>query len=300
MSNKDDAPVIDESLVHRLVGTQFPQWADLLVKPVAFGGWDNRTFHLGEHMSVRMPSAAKYAEKVEKEQHWLPVLAPLLPIQIPVPLAMGKPGEGYPWHWSVYKWLEGNTATLERINNLPQFATQLGEFLAALQSIDATGGPLAGAHNFYRGGPLTTYDAEARQSIKILRAKIDIDAITDVWDTAIASTWQGMPVWVHGDVAVGNLLVVNGQLNAVIDFGGMGVGDPACDLVLAWTFFKGASREAFRAALPLDNATWARGRGWALWKALIICAGLPGTNHSEAENSWRIIDEVLNDHKSEK
>jgi len=292
--------IIDVSLVKRLISAQFPQWADLSIKPVEFSGWDNRTFHLGDHMSVRLPSAAEYAEKVLIEQRWLPKLAPFLPQQIPFPLAMGKPGEGYPWQWSIYQWLDGQTAALERINNLPQFAISLGEFLFALQHIDATGGPLAGAHNFYRGGPLATYDAETRQSIILLTDQLDVDAVTEVWNTALTSTWQNPPVWVHGDIAIGNLLVVNGQLNAVIDFGCMGVGDPACDLVLAWTLFKGDSRDAFCAVLPLDKNTWARARGWALWKALIVCARLPGTNSLEIEESWRIINEVLADHKSRK
>jgi aminoglycoside phosphotransferase (APT) family kinase protein len=288
---------IDIALVHRLITEQFPQWAELPIKPVELSGWDNRTFHLGEHMSVRLPSAADYAKKVEQEQRWLPKLAPLLPLQIPVPLAMGEPSAGYPWQWSIYKWLDGKTASIDRINNLCQFATTLGDFLCALQKIDTNGGPLAGAHNFYRGGLLTTYDAEARQAIKTLGDDIDVDAVTTVWNEALASTWPSAPVWVHGDVAIGNLLVVNGHLNAIIDFGCMGVGDPACDLVLAWTFFKGDSRDAFRAAIPLDNDTWARGRGWALWKALITCAA-PGTDPIKATESWRVIDEVLADHNS--
>ena len=288
---------IDTSLVQRLIAGQFPQWAELPIKKVEPGGWDNRTFNLGDHMSVRIPSAEKYAEKVEKEQYWLLKLAPLLPLQIPSPLAIGEPAEGYPWQWSIYKWLDGEIASQECIHSLLQFATNLGEFLVALQKIDAAGGPLAGAHNFYRGGNLATYDAEARRAVEILGNKIDVKAVTEVWNAALASTWQSAPVWVHGDVAFDNLLVVNGELSAVIDFGGMGVGDPACDLVIAWTLFKGESRDAFRAAIPLDNDTWARARGWALWKALIICAPLPGINPLRVEESWRMINEVLADHK---
>ena len=291
---------IDVSLVRRLIATQFPQWADLPVKLVELSGWDNRTFHLGEQMTARFPSAAEYSPQVEKEHRWLPKLAPLLPLPIPVPLAMGKPAEGYPWHWSIYRWLDGKTASIERINDLYQFATALAEFLVALQQIDATGGPMAGPHNFYRGGPLTTYDAETRQAIAILGDEIDANTVTAVWNAALASTWYGSPVWVHGDVAVENLLIEKGQLSAVIDFGSMGVGDPACDLAIAWTFFKGESRDAFRAAMKLDSATWARGRGWTLWKALIVCAALPGTNSSEIEKSRLIIDEVLADHERER
>jgi len=291
---------IDVSLVRRLIAAQFPQWKDLPVQSVAEGGWDNRTFHLGKHMLVRMPSAEEYAMKVEKEQKWLPRLAPFLPLPIPTPLAMGEAGEGYPWRWSIYRWIEGDTASIERIADLFQFAIALAEFLNAMQRIDATGGPMAGPHNFYRGGALSTYDDETRQAILILGDKINTELVTTIWDTALASTWTASPVWVHGDISTGNLLVKEGKLSAVIDFGGLGIGDPACDLVIAWTFFKGESREAFHAALPLDNATWARGRGWALWKALIVWARLPGTNSLEIENAKRILEEVLSDYKHKK
>jgi aminoglycoside phosphotransferase (APT) family kinase protein len=288
---------IDVSLVRRLVATQFPQWADLSIKPVEPGGWDNRTFHLGDSMTVRLPSAASYSLQVEKEHRWLPRLAPLLPLPIPVPLAMGEPADGYPWHWSVYRWLDGETATVERIADLSQFATALAEFLAALQRIDATGGPPSGPHNFHRGGALTVYDGETRQAVAALDSRIDTVAATAVWDAALAATWHGSPVWFHGDVSWGNLLVEGGRLSAVIDFGTSGVGDPSCDLAIAWTLFAGESREAFRAALQLDDVTWARGRGWTLWKALIVFAGLAGTNDPrEVEKSRRVIDEVLADH----
>jgi aminoglycoside phosphotransferase (APT) family kinase protein len=286
---------IDVPLVRRLITTQFPEWADLPIKSVEFSGWDNRTFHLGAHMTVRLPSAEEYSSQVEKENFWLPKLAPLLPLPIPVPLAMGKPAEGYFWNWSIYRWLDGKTASIERIDDLNLFATALAEFLAALQQCDSTGGPMAGQHNFYRGGALTTYDEETRQAIVTLRNEIDADAVTAVWNEALASTWHSSPVWIHGDVAIGNLLVEKGKLSAVIDFGQLGIGDPACDLAIAWTFFKGKSRDAFCTTLSLDSATWARGRGWALWKALIVCAALPGTNQLEVEKSRWVIDEILAD-----
>jgi aminoglycoside phosphotransferase (APT) family kinase protein len=299
MQNTDRVS-IDVSLIQRLIADQFPEWAGLPVKPVEFSGWDNRTFHLGEHMTVRLPSDEEYSQQVEKEQLWLPKLAPQLPLPIPTPLAMGKPGEGYPCHWSIYNWIDGNTASIERISNLQQFATALAEFLVALQKCNAIGGPVAGQHNFYRGGELATYDAEARQAITILENKIDSDTVTELWNTALASIWSRSPVWVHGDIAIGNLLVDQGQLSAVIDFGQLCIGDPACDLAITWTFFKGESRDAFRAAISLDRATWERARGWTLWKALIVYAGLPGTNPLEAERSRQIINEVLEDHKRNK
>ncbi|PAQ04654.1 aminoglycoside phosphotransferase family protein [Mesorhizobium temperatum] len=288
---------IDTALVSRLVATQFPRWKDLAVRPVASGGWDNRTFHLGDHMLVRLPSAAAYALQVEKEHRWLPRLAPLLPLPVPVPLAMGAPANDYPWHWSVYRWIEGETATLERIASLPQFAAGLAQFLVALQQIDPAGGPAPGQQNFFRGGPLSVYDGETRQAIAALDGKIDTGAASAVWEAALAATFHGAPVWFHGDVSWGNLLVRQGALSAVIDFGTSGVGDPSCDLAIAWTLFEGKSREVFRAGLQADEATWARGRGWTLWKALITVAGHIDINPVEVEKSRRVIDEVIADHQ---
>src|SRR5471032_651535 len=175
-------PIIDTALVRRMVIAQFPQWSQLPVRPVAFGGWDNRTFHLGEHLIVRLPSAADYAAQVEKEHLWLPRLAPLLPLSIQTPVAMGQPSEGYPWKWSVYRWIKGDTASPERIGDLRDFAIHLAQFLIALQRIDPRDGPVAGPHNFHRGGALTTYDTEARQAIDALEGKIDGKAASEVWE----------------------------------------------------------------------------------------------------------------------
>ncbi|MGH6806981.1 MAG: aminoglycoside phosphotransferase family protein [Ensifer adhaerens] len=298
MSDQPTAtPTIDASLARRLIAAQFPQWATLDIRPVLPGGWDNRTFHLGRDMTVRLPSAASYALQVEKEQLWLPKLAPHLPLPIPVPLARGKPGEGYPWPWSVYRWRPGETATDDRIGDLTMFAQDLAGFLIALRQLDARGGPLPGPHNFYRGGPPAHYDGETRRALVALEGRIDTEAAQDVWAAALAASWQGAPVWFHGDISWGNLLVEGGRLSAVIDFGTSGIGDPACDLAIAWTLFHGQSREAFRAGVALDAGTWARGRGWTLWKALIVYAGLPGTNLAEAEKSLGVIEEVLADHR---
>jgi aminoglycoside phosphotransferase (APT) family kinase protein len=289
-------------LAARLVAAQFPRWAQLPVTPVDLDGWDNTTFRLGEGLSVRLPSGDEYSAQVDKEHRWLPVLAPQLPLPIPEPLAKGVPGCGFPRPWSVYRWLAGEHATVERVADLDRFATDLGDFLGTLYEIDSARGPGAGKHNFWRGGPLTIYDAETREAISALRGEIDADAATKVWEAALAATWHGPSVWIHGDVAASNLLVVDGRLSAVIDFGCSAVGDPACDLTIAWTFFSGASRSAFREGLPLDDGTWARGRGWALWKALITLVAL---NASGAERDlaavrfgWRlsarqVIEEVL-------
>src|SRR4051812_43585565 len=288
-------PTIDTELVRRLIRAQFPQWAGLPVTQFLPGGWDNRTFRLGEQMLVRLPSAAGYAASVAKEQRWLPRLAPHLPLPIPVPLVQGVPGEGFPFPWSVYRWLEGQDAGTGRVDDLPAFAGELARFLDALQHVDATGGPPPGPHNWYRGAPLAHYDAETRQALDLLGDAVDRSAATELWERALSTAWGSPPRWFHGDVAVGNLLVRDGRLAGVLDFGTSGVGDPACDLVIAWTLFEGESRSAFRAGLDLDPDTWDRGRGWALWKALIVLAGMVDTNAAEADHPARVVAAVLAD-----
>ncbi len=286
---------INTSLVSTLVSEQFPQWADLPIRPVELSGWDNITFHLGEAMTVRLPSAEGYAPQVGKEHRWLPRLAPLLPLPIPTPIAKGVSTHDYPWPWSIYQWIDGENATVERITDLPKFAMALAQFLDSLQRIDSTDGPSPEPHNFFRGAPLAVYDTDTRNAIAALEGTVDTDSAMTAWETACQTGWQGPPVWLHGDMAAGNLLVKNGQLRAVIDFGCSGVGDPACDVTIAWTLFSGESREAFRSALPVDRATWERGRGWTLWKALITLAECQHTNPSKAGEARRVINEVLAD-----
>jgi aminoglycoside phosphotransferase (APT) family kinase protein len=286
---------IDTTLVKQLIRTQFPQWAELPIAPVADGGWDNRTFRLGDSMSVRLPSAERYVAQVKKEHRWLPVLRPHLPLPIPVPLGLGAPGAGYPWPWSVYGWLDGIAARPDLIPGLGRFAVNLAGFLAALRAIDASRGPVAGTHNFYRGAPLVVYDADARQSIDMLANEIDVATVTEIWNTALATSWKGPPVWIHGDIAAGNLLVNEGRLCGVIDFGRAGVGDPSCGLVMAWTFFDPDSRTKFRSSVALDPDTWNRARGWAIWKALITLAWLRD-NPIKAKEARQTIRNILDDH----
>jgi len=285
--------IIDADLFRRLVAVQFPQWADLPVTGVAVSGWDNRTFRLGDTMLIRAPSAEAYVAQVEKEQVWLPKLAPHLPLTIPQPIARGEPGEGYPWCWSVYGWIEGEAVTTASIVDPRQLAGDLAGFLRTLQTVDTADGPPAGRQSFYRGGPLSTYDRQTRQAIAALDAAFDVRAITAIWDEALASVWIGPPVWVHGDVAPGNLLLRDDRLCAVIDWGIVAIGDPACDLAIAWSYFEGSARNVFRAHLPIDDLTWSRGRGWALWKALILVTGLAKGAPREVADAGRVIGEVL-------
>lgn len=292
---------ITASLVTDLIAEQFPRWSNLSIKPVEVDGHDNRTFHLGEEMLVRLPSAECYAAKVLIEQKWLPLLAPHVSCAIPQPIAMGNPSQQYPWHWSVYRWLEGESANTLSIDNahLSILAQQLAQFLNELHKIDTTGGPVPGPHNFYRGGNLSVYDGETRAAITQLQGVIDTNTARAVWEKALSSPWSKNPVWVHGDLSAGNFLVKDNQLVAVIDFGGMGIGDPACDLVIAWTFLKQESRDIFKSLVSLDPDTWARARGWALWKALITLASLQDKTCPEAIKQQHVIDDILREHQEQ-
>jgi len=209
---------------------------------------------------------------------------------------MGTPGNDYPWNWSVYRWIPGEASNHANINSLPDFTRQLAAFLASLQQIEAAGGPQPGPTNFYRGGGLSVYDDQARFAIAALGGRINTGAADRVWSAALGTHWERPPVWVHGDIAVGNLLLNRGSLAAVIDFGQLAVGDPACDLAIAWTLLRGDNREVFRKTLALDSSTWQRGQAWALWKAMIVAAGMTTTNADEDLLCWQVIDEVLAEH----
>ena len=293
----DDRIVVTTQQVRALIESQFPQWAVLDVRPVELSGWDNRSFRLGDDMLIRMPSAERYVAQVEKEHRWLPALAPLLPVPIPAPLALGQPGEDYPFCWSIYRWLKGEPLALQLDSiDLSAIASDVAAFLKALHSINASDGPPAGTHNFHRGGSLAVYDGEARASAARLSDEVDQGLAMEIWQLALSSRWRGQGVWVHGDIAEGNLLVQDGRLSAVIDFGSSGVGDPSSDLILAWNVLDAESRAVFRRALNLDGATWRRGRGWALWKALIVLDAERGRNEKMAEWSRRTIREIFEDH----
>jgi aminoglycoside phosphotransferase (APT) family kinase protein len=281
----------DVSLVRRLLAAQFPHWADLPIAPVESAGTDNAIYRLGEDKAVRLPRIHWATGQVDKEQQWLPKLAPLLPVAIPVPLGRGEAAEGYPWSWSVYGWLNGENPTVGRIVDPHLLATDLAELIAALQRIDLPDAPTAG-----RGVPLARRDADTRAAIEALRGMVDTDAVTAVWDAALrAPEWPGAPVWMHSDLAPGNLLIVDGRLSAVIDFAGVGVGDPAGDLPVAWNLLPAEARDVLRTALEVDDATWERGRGWALSIALIQLPYYHRTNPVLAASARHTIAEILAD-----
>ena len=293
-----DSDEITVSVVRRLLAAQFPKWSDLDVVPVDVAGWDNVTFRLGGDMSVRLPSSEGYAPQVAVEVRWLPWLAPRLPLPIPETIAVGRPDETFPLPWSVRRWLPGSPAAVERVGDLERLAVDLAGFLKSMQRIDPSGGPSPGPRNGFRGGALSTYDKETTLAIAALAGAIDADRAMATWRAALATSWDRPAVWVHGDITGSNLLIVDGRLRAVIDFGCLAVGDPACDLTIAWTLFTGSNRRTFRHHLQLDDATWARARGWALWKALITVHD-DGNGGAARRFGWRdepsdLIDDLLN------
>jgi aminoglycoside phosphotransferase (APT) family kinase protein len=296
---------ITVEVVSCLIAQQFPHLAELEIRPVALDGWDNTTFRLGEQMSVRLPSHKMYVPQIDKEHRWLPVLAGQVPLPVPRPIAKGTPGCGFPAAWSIYGWLPGEPAAIVGVKDHESLAADLGGFLAALHAVDTHGGPPPGAHSFNRGGRVVEWDEQTRATIDQLADEIDVDGAVEVWEAALAEEWTGPGVWVHGDVTGSNLLLDGDRLCGVIDFGCSAVGDPACDLTPAWTMFEGTSRERFKALLPFDHGTWARARGWALWKALIDIPGRPADDpgRTGARFGWRwnaygVIDQVIADHRA--
>jgi aminoglycoside phosphotransferase (APT) family kinase protein len=284
----------DVALVRRLLAGQFPEWATLPIESVPSSGTDNALYRLGDDMVVRLPRIHWAVGAVDKDFRWLPTLAPLLPVAIPEPVARGTPAECYPWEWGVYSWLEGENPTVDGIADPDSLAKDVAQFVDALRRIDLAGGPPAS-----RGVPLAMRDDPTRAALDALQGVIDTDAATSAWEAALQTpAWSGPPVWVHGDLLPGNLLLQGGRLTGVIDFSGLGLGDPACDLMVAWTLFSGESREALRATLSVDDATWARGRGSALSWALIFIPYYLNTNPVGVGDARHTIDEVLADHGS--
>ncbi|MFD5632706.1 aminoglycoside phosphotransferase family protein [Streptomyces sp. NPDC127077] len=284
-----DETLIGDALVRRLLDGQFPRWARLPLKRVRSAGTVNALYRLGDDMVVRLPRVADGADDAVKEHAWLPRLAPMLPFPVPEILGLGTPTAAYPWHWSVLRWLDGDTPAPGALTDPGQLAADLGAFVTALRGIDLPGGPDA-----YRGTPLTAVDAETRSAIDDLRGSVDTGAATAAWEEALAApAWTGPPRWLHSDLMPMNLLVRGGRLAAVLDFGTFGTGDPACDFIPAWNLLPAAVRPAFREAAGADDSGWARGRGWALSMALVQLPYYRVTNPVIAGNAEHVIREVL-------
>ncbi|MFN9000622.1 MAG: aminoglycoside phosphotransferase family protein [Holosporales bacterium] len=294
MNTKPIIPTLD--LARKLISLQFPGYADLPLTEVEKQGHDNRTYRLGEHMLIRMPTAADYALKVPKEQELLPGLAKRLSVNIPAPIKMGKPSTDYPYPFSIYKWLPGKSINLLTLTDQDkeQLAFDLAKFLKELQAITDVEGPEPGQHNWWRGDHISVYDKAAQEQITELAEIIDARRALTLWDQACETKWGKQPVWIHGDFAIGNILMDGGKLSAVIDFGGAAVGDPACDLVIAWTYLSGKARETFISKMDMDVDTWLRARAWALWKATFELCQITDKNSPAALSQRWMIDEVMN------
>src|SRR2546423_791279 len=283
----------DVDLVRRLLAAQFPQWARLPIDPVDSYGTDHDIYRLGDQLAARLPRIGWATKQAAKEAEWLPKLAPHLPLAVPVHLARGHAAEGYPFDWSIYEWLPGENAN-GTIDDLDQAAADLGAFVEALRQIDTIGAPPRPAGS--RGAPLAELDKPVRRSIAELGDRIDARAANRSWEESLhAPEWDGAEVWLHGDLLPGNLLVVDGRLSAVIDFGGLNVGDPACDLQPAWNVFAGASRARYRAELHVDDASWLRGRGWALFQAVMALPYYWDTNPGMIRQASHALAQVLAD-----
>jgi aminoglycoside phosphotransferase (APT) family kinase protein len=286
----------DVALVRRMVEGQFPRWADLPIDPVESYGTDHDIYRLGDTMAARLPRIAWATEQAAMEAKWLPKFAPQLPLALPVQLAMGRPTDGYPFDWSVCTWLPGKNAN-GTIHDLERAAADLAAFVAALRQIDTTGAHPRPPRS--RGGPPVEGDEHVRRSIAQLGNRIDGDATLRSWQASLdAPAWDGLDVWVHGDLLPGNLLVVDDRLSAVIDFGGLNVGDPACDLQPAWNMFAGESRRRFRAELEVDDASWLRGRGWALRQAVMALPYYWDTNPGMIRQASHALAQVLADSRA--
>ncbi|GAA2939884.1 aminoglycoside phosphotransferase family protein [Microbacterium luteolum] len=282
---------IDEALVAQLISEQFPHWSTLRIRAVPQQGWDNRTFRLGDDLSVRLPSGEAYAAAVEKEKRALEFLDGKLPVLVPGVVAVGAPSQDYPLPWSVRRWLPGDTLDENSLIDRVSFAVDLGSVLRALRSLPTGAGTAAGRHSFYRGCHPSVYSDQVQIALERLGDDVDAERCREIWLAATTSAWESEPVWFHGDVATGNLLTEEGRLSAVIDLGTCGSGDPACDLVIAWTYFDGEARAAFRESIGLDDATWQRARGWALWKALVTMSDQSSPDPGRTQQ--RVLAEVL-------
>ncbi|MFD0057498.1 aminoglycoside phosphotransferase family protein [Streptomyces sp. NPDC127168] len=290
----DVRPWIGEALVRRLVGSQFSQWAGMELKLLDPAGSDHVIYRLGEELSVRLPRHSGAIGQARKELQWLPRLAPHLPLAVPVPVGVGEPDFGYPWPWAVSRWLDGEVATVDALGDSPGAAVDLARFLVALQGVAPEGFPDGNAGDALAGRPLSDRDRATRVAIAEVDGMFDATAMTELWNAALSAPgWDRSPVWFHGDFHTGNLLARDGRLSAVIDFGGLGVGDPACDLMIAFTLMSADSRAAFRDALGVDDATWLRGRGWALATGLNAYTYYAAVNPRVAAQTTRQITQAL-------
>jgi aminoglycoside phosphotransferase (APT) family kinase protein len=271
---------------------QFPHLAENPITVVRSTGTVNALYRIDHDLYVRLPRVGTWAESIEREWTWLPRLAPYISLKIPKPFALGKPTHWYPYPWAIYHWIDGFSYQDDLISDERQVAYDLVNFILELRSADMEGAP--------RGGrpPLIELDAATRSAIESSRGVIDTQAVSAAWALSLESPpWDGKPVWMHGDLLRSNLLVEDGRLSAVIDFGGVGIGDTAADVIPAWSVFNKVGRETFRQLLAVDDHTWRRARGYALHQALMIIPYYPKTNPEFVSMAKRTVDEILTELK---
>jgi aminoglycoside phosphotransferase (APT) family kinase protein len=287
----DDEVATDAALVIRLVAARFPDWAGLPVEPVESIGTDNAMYRLGDALSVRLPRIHWAVAPLEREFEWLPRLAPQLPFATPVPVALGVPGEGYPWPWTVCRWLDGTHPVAGDVRGADRLATDLARFVRAMRALDPAGAPRTAWPR-----PLHEEDGFIRTTLAALADELapEFDRIVGIWEDALAAPrWSGPLAWIHGDLSPGNLLVRAGRLTGVLDFGAMGVGDPASDLRVAWNLLPPAARSRFRSELGADAAEWRRARGWALLQALAQMSYFEARNPPLVANARHVIAQLV-------
>ena len=291
----DEEVEVDASVVARLLAAQAPELAHLPLNRIEAWGTDHAIFRLGEDLSVRVPKIGWAAKQGLKEERWLGVLAQQLPVEVPVPVLVGEPGFGYPFEWYVSPWLDGVNPSPDGPTDQIQLARDLAAFVHALQAVDATGAPEPKGGR--RGGPLVDADPFTRERAEDLRGEVDVDALVAVWDAGLsAPVWDGPPLWAHGDLSDGNLLVQDGRLSGVIDWGSSIAGDPAVELMAAWNLFDEPARAVYREALGfVDDAMWVRGRAWAVSAAIQALPYYRDTNPDICARSWRAVRAALAD-----
>ena len=287
-------PEVDDALVRCLLDDQFPQWAELPLDRVTPGGSDHWIYRLGSDLTVRVPAHAGAIHDAEKDLHWLPLLARALPMRIPNPIAVGEPGFGYPWNWSVGRWLDGSVATPDVFGDSIQVADSLAGFLRELHGFDAD---LPDEWRPLLDRPLLcASDPAVRSAIAATASQFDAAALSAVWEQALlaeSESWQ--PRWVHGDFHPGNLLAQADRITTVLDFGSFGFGDPAADLMIAYTLMTPRVRRHFARQLDLDAGAWVRGRGWSLRGGILAYAAYADTRPDIAAATTRQITQVLAD-----
>jgi aminoglycoside phosphotransferase (APT) family kinase protein len=289
---------IDADLVRGLLAAHFPRWAGLPITRVASAGTENAMFRLGTDLAARLPMIAGATAGIVREQQWLPKLAPHLPVAVPEVIGVGEPTEDFPWQWSVCRWLTGCNPEVDSLAEPEDLAIDLAEFISALRAVDPTGGPRQG-----RSGELANRDDATVAALEASRGLVDIldadiDALRGIWAEAVTIPGSAQHAWAHGDLSPGNMLTDQGRLRAVIDFSGVGVGDPTVDLIVAWNLLPAPARPILRAALDVDDETWARGRAWALSIAAIQLPYYDTTNPALASNSRHVLAQIVADERT--